>query len=778
MKISKIFKNKIAFTILIILFSIFLINFIVYIIPDEKIDGIEYYSNSVKYYDRNGVLLRYAPSETGEWKLFLPYDKIPKKLISSIIQAEDKRFYWHFGFDLISIARSLAQNIKEKKIVSGSSTLTMQLARILYPHKAGIPGKIYEILRATQIEIKKSKKWILEKYINNVPFGYNSAGFPAASYCYYDKSINELSEEEIAVLCIIPRAPTKYNPFKNREVVFNAVKRLLLNSDGKIDERKLYAAIDGVKERTTKFDSPHFINLLQNELKTKFNRDVYKKTVEIKTTIDNRLQKSAENIVESLVDKYKNNRLTNASVIVLDNKSGEILAYIGSKDFFQEDISGQIDGTKIKNQPGSTLKPFLYALALENGFTPATILPDFELNLGGEENYKPKNYNLRTNGPVRFRVALASSLNIPAVYLLNRLGVKNFINHLLSLNFLSIIENKEDYPGIGLALGNSEVKLTELADAYSVFGRDGVFKKSTGFKEIKTIDSGFIKFDPESHIQKKFVKEYRPKTIYDSKTVFIIFDILSDNKSRSLGFGSSQFFIDKKVAVKTGTSSQFGNIWAICLSKEFTVAVWGGNFNGNTVRGVPGASLPLEIASKIIDILPIQKNEISPPPELTAIRICSLSGMRPNGLCASLTTEYFDKTISGNIPICTYHKVGKNNDAYVSFPVEFVHWAKSRGLLSAYQENEMENSAPKILFPTDGSVFFYDPGESASKQGLTITVACKNGGKPLYYSLNNEGFIRLDYPYKKFIQLSKNEYRLRIYDNDKNLAETVNFSVK
>lgn len=778
MKISGIIKNKNVFIILIILFLIFIVNFIVYIIPDEKIDGIDYSSNSVKYYDRNGILLRYAPSESGEWKLFLPYDKIPKRLITSVIKAEDKRFYWHFGFDLISIIRSLSQNIKEKKIVSGSSTLTMQLARILYPHKTGIPGKIYEILRATQIEIKKSKKWILEKYINNVPFGYNSAGFPAASYCYYDKSISELSEEEIAVLCIIPRAPTKYNPFKNKKVVSNAAKRFLMNSDGKINEDNLNAALNGVKERTRKFDSPHFINMLQNELKTKFNKDVYKKTVEIKTTIDDRLQKTAENIVESLVDKYKNNRLTNASVIVLDNKSGEILAYIGSKDFFQEDISGQIDGTKIKNQPGSTLKPFLYALALENGFTPATILPDFELNLGGEENYKPKNYNLRTNGPVRFRVALASSLNIPAVYLLNRLGVKNFINHLLSLNFISIIENKDDYPGIGLALGNSEVKLSELADAYSVFGRNGVFKKSIGFKEIKTLDSDFVKFDPEVHIQKKLAEEYKPNQIYDKKTVFIIFDILSDNKSRSLGFGSSQFFIDKKVAVKTGTSNQFGNIWAICLSKEFTVAVWGGNFNGNTVRGVPGASLPLEIASKIIDILPIQKNEILPPSELTEIRICSLSGMKPNPNCSSLTTEYFDKKISGNIPTCSYHKVSKNNDAYVSYPVEFVHWAKARGLLSVYQESEIENSAPIILFPTDGSVFFYDPGENASKQGLTITIACKNGAKPIYYSLNNGDITRLDYPYKKFIQLSKNEYRLQIYDNDKKLVETVNFSVK
>ncbi|MBQ3923448.1 MAG: transglycosylase domain-containing protein, partial [Spirochaetales bacterium] len=385
---------------------------IIYLFPSQRLAEFEQNQYSVRYYDRNGKLLRWTPAADGSWQTKITLTQVPPEIIRSILKAEDRRFYWHGGTDIPAVLRGLYQNITGNRVVSGASTITMQLARLIYPHSGGMKGKLYETMMAHILEIKKSKKWILEQYINNIPFGYNTKGYAAAAEIYFGKALIELSPEEIAILCIIPRAPTKYNPFSNKDNIRSAAS-LLLQRLRKTDSNT-DSAIDSILSEMTHitrvFDAPHFVNHLQNVINEEISPDEFCKIKSITTTLDIDLQHKIENIVTASVDRYRNSRLSNAAVIVL-NSNNEVVTYIGSRDFFNDEINGQIDGVQIKNQPGSTLKPFLYALSFESSFSPEMILPDIPLNIGGEENYSPHNYNLRTNGPVRMRVALASSLN-------------------------------------------------------------------------------------------------------------------------------------------------------------------------------------------------------------------------------------------------------------------------------------------------------------------------------------------------------------------------------
>ncbi|MCK4796288.1 MAG: transglycosylase domain-containing protein, partial [Spirochaetes bacterium] len=458
MQLKKIL-TLLLITILIILF----INFILWILPYPELKQFLEKPYSLNIYDRNEMPLYTLPLKDGTRREYIELDEIPGLVKKIFIKSEDKRFYYHCGIDFVAIIRTIFLNIKQKKIITGASTITMQLSRIISPNKKGYKGKIKEMINAIRLEAKLSKNKILELWLNSIPYGYKTIGIKTASKTFFAKNLEELTHEQVIVLSIIPRSPSKYNPFDNsqqlKKTVLNLCKRLNFNTSIK----QINISLDETKSYQWEFETPHFINFIKKGLS---NKDLAKGKLII-SSIDLDLNKKINGLLNQYLNDFEDNRITNGAILAINNNTGEIIIYIGSRDFLNKKYSGQIDGIRIFNQPGSTIKPFLYALALENNFLPSTILPDIPFDFGDEDVYVPLNFNRRFNGPVRLRVALASSLNVPSVYLVTRLGVRNFVDKLLELGFDSIIGHEENI-GSGIALGNSENSLFELVKAFSV----------------------------------------------------------------------------------------------------------------------------------------------------------------------------------------------------------------------------------------------------------------------------------------------------------------------
>jgi penicillin-binding protein 1C len=382
------------------------------------------------------------------------------------------------------------------------------------------------------------------------------------------------------------------------------------------------------------------------------------------------------------VERYYSSRLTNGAAIVINNATGEILAWVGSADYNNAEAAGQIDGVLALNQPGSSMKPFLYAMALENGFKPTDVLADIPMNFGETELYIPQNFNNRFNGPMLFRSALASSLNIPAVYLLYRLGVQNYTARLFSLGFDSL-EQSAGTAGLGLALGNAPVSLAELARAFSVFPRDG--------RLIPLRWEVFPTDDPEPAGQQ----------IYQEDTARIICSFLGDRGARVLAFGPARNFEAPFPAIfKTGTANQYQSIVALGATPLYTVAVWMGNFTGETVIGKTGSSIPAAIVRDTLAFLQGRNGpDFAPPEAWTLQRICALSGMAPTADCFSVISEYVSG--SDGLEPCTWHRTA------VVYPAEYQSWF--RGSL---RQGEVDyRSRPlEIVSPREGFVFLRNPG--------------------------------------------------------------------
>ncbi|MBQ9539386.1 MAG: transglycosylase domain-containing protein, partial [Treponema sp.] len=417
--------------ILLILLSVFLLLAMSYLtillLPSRTLTRFQNRQYSSRFYDRNGVLLHIMPLQDGLRREYYPLDKMGTGLIETFIATEDKNFYRHCGVDIFSLARATVQNGRAGRVVSGASTITMQLARIIWPRKGkvNLSVKALEAMRAIYLEVKLSKDDILELYLNSVPFGQQVEGVGSAARSFFSCEPSTLTPEQCAKLAEIPRRPAGSDlekSFQYPSVCMHFVNHVI----------KVY----GEKKQII----PPTLNL----------------------AVDSRLTVQAEFLIQKKLEEYKDSRIHNGAAIVLDNKTGEVLAWAGNASFDDDAHSGQIDGVTVKNQPGSSMKPFLYALALEEGFSPATVLPDIQQDFGSSGIYVPLNFNNRYNGPVRFRTALASSLNIPAVYLLHEIGIKTYMDRLYLLGFNSL-KGSEESTGLSLALGSSEVTLEEMA---------------------------------------------------------------------------------------------------------------------------------------------------------------------------------------------------------------------------------------------------------------------------------------------------------------------------
>jgi penicillin-binding protein 1C len=691
------------------------LNAVLRCIPYPELDAYRSRSFGFSALDRNGLVLRVFPATDGVKREWAPLETIPAGVLRVFIRAEDRRFYLHPGVDPLAAAAAAIRNRRAGRVVSGASTITMQLARLVRPRPSGLAGKMGEAFDALRLEARLSKKQILELWINGIPFGSNIEGLPGMARARFGREPGQLDDTRAALLAVIPRRPGRYDPALNPEAAVSAAANLSRRSRLGLDEAALRAAAAAAAEEfpaaTAPFYAPHFTERAAARRRSENRRGP------LRTTLDLQLQLYAEKRLAAELSMLENNRVSNGAIVALDNESGAVLAYVGSASWFNDTISGKIDGVRAENQPGSCLKPFLYALALENGFAPNDILPDIPTVFGAGEAYSPANFNRRFNGPVRFRVALASSLNVPAVYLIERLGVRAFEEYLAGLGFDSVARSMGSN-GAGLALGNAAVSLEELVRAFAVFPRGGRLVE--------------LRLSPET-----FPAEER--RVMSPYSAWLIADILSDRASRFIGFGPAPALTTEFPSIfKTGTANQFQHIWALGASGRFTVGVWMGNFSGDTVVGRTGSSIPARIASDLLRALEQSAPAISPaavsaaaPGDMRVTEICALSGMAVGPACSGTAREWL---LPEHLPgLCTWHRRPESEPVY---PAEYQAWLRER-----FRAGHTGSGGGAIRIPVSGSVFYFDPALPPDAQAIRVETAGFGPGALVYADDTLQGIL-------------------------------------
>ncbi len=758
-------------------------------LPYPALDAFLASPYSLEIQDRKGIPLQVLTLDQGMRREYAPLSSLPPFLVDTFLRSEDARFYLHPGVDPASMIRAAFQYVVSGSILSGASTVTMQLARMVSPadsaSAAGIGGKLREALNAMRIEAHLSKRRILELWLNSIPFGANARGVVSAAKTYFGAGPREISPADALLLAVIPRSPELYSPVDHPDAAAKAAEklaeRLKMSVAPSQIEREARSSAGRAASYRRPFELPHFIA----EITPLISASRLAAGTPFRTTIDLETQHALEASLTARVAGAAANRITNGAGLVVDNRSGEILAWAGSTDFFDTVHSGQVDGVLIRRQPGSAIKPYLYALALEKGFTPATVLPDIPTQFGSSEVYIPENFNRRFNGPVRLRTALASSLNVPAVYTLQRIGVANFETKLRALGFVSL-EGQTRNVGSGLALGNAEVTLYELVRAFSVFPRDGrtlTYRWSADYARTGGVDSGGTAAGTSPDILTGRAGETGvalspDRQVFTPTAAGLIRDILSDQVGRVTGFGTRSVLNTPYQAMfKTGTSNQFNNIWAVGATARYTVGAWMGNFSGSTVIGKPGSSLPAAVVVEMLSLLSrgdgSAREQFPPIRGVHRVEICALSGGRATSSCTATVSEYFPDGVDP--PPCTWHR---GPGLPVWYPPIFQRWAERRDY--NFLPGTPGSATPAagmlaLVHPPDGSVFYYDPTAGADEQAIRVE-AISPSDLPISVSVNGAFMAEGESPLQVMVPLHRGAFTVTGVQGDN--RATVRYTVR
>jgi len=671
---------------------------------------------ATQFSDRNGLSLGTLLTRDQEHTSVVPLNQVSPQFTHAILAAEDGSFYHHGALDMKAIIRASKEAIHAKRIVSGASTITMQLARMLDPVPRTFSGKLSEIWLSWRLVAGMNKDEILSAYINRLPMGGNIYGVEAAARIYFSIPASELNLAQASLLAAIPNNPTYFNPYEHWERLKQRQKYVL----NRMVQEKYISGANAARTSAEKvvFQSrqqgiiaaPHFLFWLANQIPP---NKPYKADV-IRTTINRPLQQFVEAQVQQVISSLAANNVHDAAALVIDNRTGEVLAYVGSPDYFNQAKLGRNDGVQALRQPGSTLKPFVYELALEKGLIrPNTILADVPAHyaIPGAKLYSPTDYTESFLGPVRVRIALANSLNVPAVRVLEKVGVETFLKRLHQLGFEHLNKTPEHY-GLGLTLGSGEVSLWELARAYVTMARLG-----DATPLVSTFSNSPL---PGTDA----INRVSPHSPLPNHTIWqLITNILSDNHARATAFGvDSVLNLPFPVAVKTGTSSNFRDTWTVGFTTDYTVATWVGNFNGEPMRQVSGVTGAAPLWNRImLHLHEHQEPAGFPPPEgLVQLPVCAISGLRPTPDCTSVVQEYFYPE----------DKIAYESDNQFNLPPEYDEW------LAKQQQSSLVSTNLRILSPHHGDLFLLYPGEEA-KQKLEFKLA-RNISAPVEWWLNGE----------------------------------------
>lgn len=591
--------SKLGFIGVIVLF---LLSFVVFPLfafnlpsPDKVIRREGF---STKILDRNGKVLydifsdeRRTPVELGQ---------IPENLKHATIAIEDKNFYEHGGFDPLGMLRGFSRIFTTGR-AQGGSTLTQQLVKnVLLTPERSVTRKIKEFILAVQIERLYSKDQILQMYFNEAPYGGNIWGIEAAAETYFGKNVSDLGLVECAILAGMPQRPSTFSPYSTTPTAYvgrtqDVLRRM--QEDGYIskeEEDQALADLENVQfqDRGASFKAPHFVQYVQKILEDRYGqRAVEQGGLKVTTTLDLDLQDAAQNIVSEEIEKVEYLNITNGAVVAMDPETGEVLAMVGSKNFNAPDYDGQVNVTTSLRQPGSAIKPITYVTGFEEGFTPATLIMDVPTEFPGGEGqpiYKPENYDGKYRGPLQVRYALPNSINVAAVKMLAMVGLPDMMQKAYDMGLSTLEPTKENLArfGLSLTLGGGEVRLLELTQAYAPFMNKGYRVDPVVILKVEDADG-------------KVLEQVEPKkgnSVLSEENAFLIAHILSDNSARSAVFGTNSLLNipGRTVAVKTGTTNDFRDNWAVGGNTQVVVGAWVGNNDNSQMKsvasGVSGAT--------------------------------------------------------------------------------------------------------------------------------------------------------------------------------------------
>uniref|UniRef100_A0A7C4TJ61 PBP1A family penicillin-binding protein n=1 Tax=candidate division WWE3 bacterium TaxID=2053526 RepID=A0A7C4TJ61_UNCKA len=658
MRITGRFFKVIFFSITGVLVSLLLIGIVIglgtYYSYAKSFKSAKKKSNSTQiiFYDnqKNIIYEGYGTKSPQEVTL----SDVPDMLKKATLASEDANFYEHGAIDLRGIVRATIINVRnsqrpgyqkiydlfsEKNYSQGGSTITQQLVKNIYlTNERSFERKIKEIVFSAELEKIKTKDQILQDYLNNVYYGEQALGISNAAKIYFGKEVSNLNLSEVSMLAGLPAAPTKLSPISGdynlaKERQEYVLSKMIALGYISVEEAKEAANTELFFKSSNQdlvLRHPFFVDFVKKELAEKIGEEAMDRGgFEIYTTLDPKNQEIAEVKATEYMKKFSSRKVTNAAVVILDNKQGTLSAMVGGVDYDKSKVNV---ATSLR-QPGSSFKPIVYLAGILNGFTASSILPDKFVNFGGNPPYIPKNYDGSYHGNVTVRTALQNSLNIPAVEMTKLVGVEKVAETAKTLGISSLLDNPTSY-GLTIGLGSAEVKLYELARAYSVLANNGRGSGFSGISKIVDSEGTEIYTTPKSFSQ-----------IIDEKAAYIMANILSDNKARSMVFGSNSplYLKDRPVAAKTGTTDNYADSWTMGFTPQYTVGVWMGN-NDRTVMarvsGIEGAAyIWHDIIEAIHQGLPVE--QFTKPAGLKELYIDSKTGLPAQKQSKPYQLEYY-----------------------------------------------------------------------------------------------------------------------------------------
>jgi len=704
----------------------------------------------------NGNLLSAAIASDGQWR-FPVADSVPVKFKDCIIAFEDKRFYNHFGIDFLAMSRAMQQNFKAKSVVSGGSTLTMQVIRLSRKQDRTIWQKLLEVILAVRLELKYSKEEIIALYAANAPFGSNVVGLEAASWRYYGRDAETLSWGEMATLAVLPNSPSLVHPGKNSA-------RLIKKRNDLLDKLAKLKYFDQSTANLSKLEpvpgkplplpqnAPHLLNRFKAE-----RASLEVSSTRIKSTLNEDIQLKINLILKRYNNRYRANDINNISALVLDAKTGNVVSYVGN--IYQPenaDLQSHVDIIKAPRSPGSTLKPLLYASMLNDGFIlPHTLVPDIPTQIAG---YSPQNYDLGYDGAISADKALSRSLNIPAVKMLQQYKYERFYDKLKKLG-IGTLNQPADHYGLSLILGGSEVTMWDLANTYM-----GMVRTLNHFNTYKGL------YNPDDYAQatyftsdKKEEKDYRRNSFLDHGAIWATFNAMEEVMRPGDEGLWEQFSSSQRVAWKTGTSFGFRDAWAVGLTPNFVVCVWVGNADGEGRPGLVGIEAAAPVLFDIFKLLPNGKWFQAPTTKLKKIKVCKQSGYKAGENCVDIIDELVPAS-GEKTTVCPFHKVihldrtgayrvtdhcesvtNMQHKSWFILPPAMEYYYKIKN--SDYKslppfmpgcENNGGNNVMELIYPKNGATVYIPLELNGARGKVVLNAAHRNQSSKIYWHVDNE----------------------------------------
>jgi penicillin-binding protein 1C len=792
--------------IIFIILSLFVVLDLFFPLPDKK-------EFSKEIHAKDGTLLTAYLTKDYKWRLRTELHEVSPDLINAVIEKEDGWFYWHFGINPVSALRALFQNIISGKIESGASTITMQVARMLEPKKRTYINKFFEMFRALQLEIRYSKKEILELYLSLLPFGGNIEGVKSASYIYFNRPPGKLSLAQAITLAVIPNDPNtlRLDRLPENVIPANLHQQVSQESDnqnsfsdskqpacrtGRVGMPKKFAVSiiqkrnywikkfkcekifsssdlnDALNEpiENTRFAIPSLAPHFSYFIKENYIGDI------VNTTLDLSKQQIAENILLRHVKKVFYKGITNGAVLVIDNKNSSVVAYCGSADYYDSGSFGQVNGITAIRSPGSTLKAALYAYAFDDGnLTPQMKIADIPTDFHG---YQPENYDLKFYGNISADFALVNSLNIPAVKLLERIGLNNFVNFLSGSGF-NQIQKQKNYLGLSMILGGCGTNLQELTRLFSSFARKG-----------KLYPLNFLSDENKAE----------SKQIFSEASSYLVAQILSGIKRDDI-INLTNYTRLPKFAWKTGTSYGKRDAWAIGFNPDYTIGVWLGNFNGVGSPNLSGAEVAVPVLFDLFNAIDYNSDVkwFEVPEELYTRDVCSESGLIPTQYCKNIVKDFAIKNKSHN-NVCDIHQpIYVNNEetiqyctsclpnsnykkvVYTVFSPELTIWLsqkkKDYNVPPPHCPDctaKIAEDGPKILSPSEDYEYFL---EKNSGQEIMLLAASDSRVKMHYWYINDKFYSKCKPGDKIFFNPVSGDLKITCLD-EKGRDESVRVKIR